>query len=215
MGTNTGLALSGKRSRLTVTRAWFELLAAVRASELKVSRCRSIGSLGNPRQNSGLSRISLTRVMAAGFRRKDWQSDHNRMLRERAACRATLALCSGVGDISDAASQQVLASDAPLKGDVDAVENIIFGTSISRAALAGEVFFTAKSAVGSSAATRCSLAATYRPVVHQLLDVVHQAVELPLRVDLASASQGEPVQLFVVAQIAEHLCSANIRSEVN
>lgn len=38
----------------------------------------------------------------------------------------------------------------------------------------------------------------------QLLDVVHQTVELPLRIDLLLASQSEAVQLFVVPEIPEH-----------
>ena len=42
------------------------------------------------------------------------------------------------------------------------------------------------------------------PVVRQLLDVVHQAVELPLRIDLGSSSQGEAVELLVRPQVAEH-----------
>jgi len=40
--------------------------------------------------------------------------------------------------------------------------------------------------------------------VRQLLDVVHQAVELPLRVDFGSASQGEAIQFLVRSEIAEH-----------
>ncbi len=40
--------------------------------------------------------------------------------------------------------------------------------------------------------------------MRQLLDVVHQAVELPLRIHLLLPSEGEAVQLFVVAQIAKH-----------
>jgi hypothetical protein len=35
------------------------------------------------------------------------------------------------------------------------------------------------------------------PVMRQLFDVVHQAVELPLRVDFGSTSQGEAVQFLV------------------
>ena len=42
------------------------------------------------------------------------------------------------------------------------------------------------------------------PVVRQLLDVVHQGVQLPLPVHLGLAAQGEAVELLVVAQIAEH-----------
>ena len=42
------------------------------------------------------------------------------------------------------------------------------------------------------------------PVMRQLLDVVYQAVELPLRIDLVLPSQGESVKLFVVPDIAEH-----------
>jgi hypothetical protein len=40
--------------------------------------------------------------------------------------------------------------------------------------------------------------------MRQLLDVVYQAVELPLRIHLLLPSEGEAVQLFVVAQVAEH-----------
>ena len=40
--------------------------------------------------------------------------------------------------------------------------------------------------------------------VGQLLDVLHQAVELPLSVHLGPASQGEALQPFVVSQVAEH-----------
>ena len=40
--------------------------------------------------------------------------------------------------------------------------------------------------------------------VRQLLDVMDQAVELPLRGDLGSASQGESVQLLVRPQVTEH-----------
>jgi hypothetical protein len=42
------------------------------------------------------------------------------------------------------------------------------------------------------------------PVVRQLLDVVHQAVELPLRIDLGLPSQGEAVQFLVRSEVAEH-----------
>jgi hypothetical protein len=40
--------------------------------------------------------------------------------------------------------------------------------------------------------------------VRQLLDVVHQTHQLPLPVDLGSASQGEAVERLVVSQVAEH-----------
>lgn len=42
-------------------------------------------------------------------------------------------------------------------------------------------------------------------VERQLLDVVYQAIELPLPVDLSASSQREAVESLVVAQIAEHL----------
>ena len=42
------------------------------------------------------------------------------------------------------------------------------------------------------------------PVMRQLLDVVHQAVELPLRIHFLLASEGEAVELFVVPDVAEH-----------
>ena len=38
---------------------------------------------------------------------------------------------------------------------------------------------------------------------YQLLDIVNQAVEIPLRVHLALGSQGEAVQSFVVPQVGE------------
>src|SRR5450631_1880942 len=41
-------------------------------------------------------------------------------------------------------------------------------------------------------------------VVRQLLDVVHQAVQMPLRVDFCLAAQGEAIQPFVMPQVAEH-----------
>src|SRR4051812_28147844 len=41
-------------------------------------------------------------------------------------------------------------------------------------------------------------------VVRQLLDVLYQAVKLPLSVDLASASQRETVQLLVASEVAKH-----------
>jgi len=41
-------------------------------------------------------------------------------------------------------------------------------------------------------------------VVRQLLDVVHQAVELPLRIDFLAAAQGEAVQPLVCPKVAEH-----------
>ena len=41
-------------------------------------------------------------------------------------------------------------------------------------------------------------------MMRQLLDVVHQTVKLPLRIDLGSPSEREAVELFVVPQIAEH-----------
>ena len=40
--------------------------------------------------------------------------------------------------------------------------------------------------------------------MRQFLDVVHQAIQLPLHIDLASPSEGETVELFVVAQVAEY-----------
>lgn len=42
------------------------------------------------------------------------------------------------------------------------------------------------------------------PVMCQLLDVMDQAVELPLRIDLLPASQGETVDPFVMPEIPEH-----------
>ena len=41
-------------------------------------------------------------------------------------------------------------------------------------------------------------------VVGQLLDVVHQGVELPLPVHLGLAAQRQAVELLVVAQVGEH-----------
>ncbi len=40
--------------------------------------------------------------------------------------------------------------------------------------------------------------------MRQLLDVVHQGVQLPLAVHLGLAAQGEAVELLVVAQVGEH-----------
>ena len=39
--------------------------------------------------------------------------------------------------------------------------------------------------------------------MRELLDVVHQAVELPLRVDLPFTAQGEPVESLVAVPAAE------------
>ena len=41
-------------------------------------------------------------------------------------------------------------------------------------------------------------------MMRQLLDVMHQAVELPLRIDLALSSEREPVELLIVPDITEH-----------
>ena len=41
-------------------------------------------------------------------------------------------------------------------------------------------------------------------VMRELLDVVNQAEELPLRIDLDAPAQREAVEPFVVAQVAEH-----------
>lgn len=41
-------------------------------------------------------------------------------------------------------------------------------------------------------------------MVPELFDVVHQAVQLPLPIDLAASAQREAVEPLVVAQIAEH-----------
>ena len=40
--------------------------------------------------------------------------------------------------------------------------------------------------------------------MRQFLDVVHQTVELPLRIHLRSTSEREAVELFIVSQVAEH-----------
>ena len=37
----------------------------------------------------------------------------------------------------------------------------------------------------------------HEPVMRQLFDVVYQAIQLPLRIDLAPAAQGETVEEFV------------------
>ena len=60
------------------------------------------------------------------------------------------------------------------------------------------------SAIEFSAATSGSPRACNVAVVHQLLDVVHQTEELPLRVDLAPSSQGEPIQPLVATDVARH-----------
>lgn len=43
-------------------------------------------------------------------------------------------------------------------------------------------------------------------VTRQLLDVVHQAAELPLRIDFSLPSRRKAVELFVVPDVAEHRC---------
>ena len=40
--------------------------------------------------------------------------------------------------------------------------------------------------------------------MRQLLDVVHQTVELPLRIHLPLLSEREAIQLFVVANVAKY-----------
>ena len=40
--------------------------------------------------------------------------------------------------------------------------------------------------------------------MRQLLDVVYQAVKFPLRIDLLFPSEGEAVELFVVANVAKY-----------
>ena len=40
--------------------------------------------------------------------------------------------------------------------------------------------------------------------MRQLLDVVHQAVELPLRIDFLLSAQGEAIEPLVVPKVAEH-----------
>ena len=40
--------------------------------------------------------------------------------------------------------------------------------------------------------------------MRQLLDVMHQTVELPLRIRLPLLSEREAIQLFVVPDVAEH-----------
>ena len=40
------------------------------------------------------------------------------------------------------------------------------------------------------------------PVMRQFLDVVYQAVKLPLRIHFVSPSEREPVELFVVPQVS-------------
>lgn len=42
------------------------------------------------------------------------------------------------------------------------------------------------------------------PMMRQLLDVVHQAIQLPLRIYFFPAPQCEPVQPLVVPQVAKH-----------
>ena len=42
------------------------------------------------------------------------------------------------------------------------------------------------------------------PVMRQLLDVMNQAVKLPLRIDFLLPSECEAVELFVVPDVAEH-----------
>ena len=42
------------------------------------------------------------------------------------------------------------------------------------------------------------------PVMSELLDVVDQAEELPLPIDLGAPAQSEPIEPLVVPHIAEH-----------
>jgi hypothetical protein len=57
---------------------------------------------------------------------------------------------------------------------------------------------------------RCRVCPAARPpllpvtVVRQFLDVVHHAVELPLRVHLLPSAQGEAIEPLVVPEVAEH-----------
>ena len=41
-------------------------------------------------------------------------------------------------------------------------------------------------------------------MMRQLLDIVYQAVQVPLRVHLALGAQRKPIQPFVVTQVGEH-----------
>jgi hypothetical protein len=43
--------------------------------------------------------------------------------------------------------------------------------------------------------------------MRELLDVMNQTVQLPLRIDFLLPSQGKAVQLFVVPQIAKLNCA--------
>ena len=42
------------------------------------------------------------------------------------------------------------------------------------------------------------------PMMRQLFNIVHQAIQLPLPVHFASSTQRKPVQLFVAPQVTEH-----------
>jgi hypothetical protein len=56
---------------------------------------------------------------------------------------------------------------------------------------------------GRSKSVRCASSGGVS-VVRELLDVVHEAVQLPLRIDLGAASQGEPIEALVRAQMRKH-----------
>src|SRR5690349_7050026 len=69
----------------------------------------------------------------------------------------------------------------------------------------GVAGFLAQARLGSSGALGfCAFASSRIPVMRQLLDVLHHAVQLPLPLDLVSAAQGEAVHLLVAPYIAEH-----------
>ena len=50
---------------------------------------------------------------------------------------------------------------------------------------------------------RCRLFPSRRPIVRQLLDVVHQHKQLPLPVDLLAPAQREAIQTLVIAQVTK------------
>ena len=72
-----------------------------------------------------------------------------------------------------------------------------------------EVFIGQVSAFLSKFASAAPLGSAYRyllriSVMREFLDVVHHAVELPLRIDFALAPERKAIKTLVVAQVAKH-----------
>ena len=106
------------------------------------------------------------------------------------------------------------ATPAPLNLDVEAVERPLFlrrriianGVEVSAPFCNSHLDFVFP---GATTAGRgkpwgdLALQLLPIPMVGQLLDVVHQAVELPLPIYLLASAQREPVQPLVVADVRE------------